>query len=508
MIGKLRFYMCTILIVSMIVLTTGCANGGSTAQNDDNNDADTELATYEEIVEESGYLKAIEYFDEWNTKMDENESMEFAKGVSYELLSKMADYNSLTYIQMNHIEYPHLRSYADYLYSGIYDSNNNTFNYAYFDDEEIRKAAEEIKDDNVFILAKTYFYENEEYDEGFAITIDPEIYEKIEKCMKIAFTKDSQDYYSIDGEPVYGLDKLVIADQQVIDWDWDKETSYPNLMIESNEYFPMLVDAWKSIVILPVEIVYDEEAAIDSLLESDGGSEYKANTEYNIDLDGDGVEEVVIFNTISQRFTGNVLSINDNLIYLDEVGIYTEFTSLGFNIVDIDGEDGRKEIIIESSNPPEGTIFSVFDYTPNSEEEKVRELISIETNGNEIVFNNDGSFYYIGQSNLVSGAEIKIGFYLGDGGKPVYDGPEGDEMFYISPLHTVANMDITVFAEANVESESFLIKNGQGFNINYESVEGWLNISPDNDSEAEYWVDPFILNHFEITPFENVRFYS
>jgi hypothetical protein len=507
MIGKMRFYLCTILIVVMIVLTTGCSDGKGTRQSDDN-DSDREyedIKSFDDIFQESGYLNAIEYFNVISNKMDENEKVEFAKGVSYELLARMSDYQPLVYIQKNHIEYPPVRGYVDYLYNGIYDSNNNTFNYAYFDDEDIRNAAEKIMNDNVLDLAKSYFYENEEYDDGFAITIDPEIYIKIEKCIEIAFTKDSQGYYSIGGEPVYGLDKLVIADQKAT--EWDEEEIYKTLFIESPEYLKNMVDAWKTTIIIPVEIVYDEDAAA-NVSELDYDAEYKANIEYSIDLDGDGVEEVVTFNTISSRFLGNMLSINENLVYLDEHGIDTDLTSLGFDIVDIDTEDGRKEIIIESANPPEGTIFSIFDYTPDNEEEKVRELIAIETSGNDIVFENNGSFYQLGESNLVRGAEIKIGYYMGDGGMPVYDGPEGDGIFYINPLHTVVNMDMTVFTEPNIESESFVIKNGEGFSINYENIDGWLNIILDDNEGTEYWVDPSTLDHFEITPFENVKFYS
>lgn len=507
MIGKMRFYLCTILIVVMIVLTTGCSDGKETSQNDDN-DSDTEyedIKSFEDIFQESGYLNAIEYFNVINNKMDENEKLEFAKGVSDELLARISDYQPLVYIQKNHIEYPPVRGYVDYLYNGIYDSNNNTFNYAYFDDEDIRNAAEKIMNDNVLYLAKSYFYENEEYDDGFAITIDPEIYSKIEKCLEIAFTKDSEDYYSIDGEPVYGLDKLVIADQKAT--EWDEEATYQTLFIDSPEYLKNMVVAWKTTIIIPVKIVYDEDAAA-NVSELDYDAEYKANIEYRIDLDGDGVEESVTFNTISSRFLGNVLSINENLVYLDEHGIDTELTSLGFEIVDIDADDGRKEIIIESANPPEGTMFSIFDYTPDNGEEKVRELIAIETSGNDIVFENNGSFYKIGESNLVQDAEIKIGYYIGDGGMPVYDGPEGDGIFYINAVHTVSIMDMTVFTEPNIESESFVIKNGEGFSINYENTDGWLNIILDDNEGTEYWVDPSTLDHFEITPFENVKFYS
>lgn len=506
MLSKKSFLVIAALVIVFSITACSGGSGDISEENDSKS-----ILKCEEVIAVDGLGGAMDYYNANNNLMTEDEKQEFGSEVLLELVGECEMYGILPYIEKTNLEYPMTMQYADYLYEGLYDSESNKFNYgSYSDDEYLSQAFTSLSESDLFIFAKAYFFENEAYDDGFIFTVNPRYLDTVIEFLGLVAEKDDMNNYYIEGEPLYGFGNLTMPSRIIKGQDdsWKEDDMYATVMLESNDNINVMQDAWKTTVLIPVELVNDDSQG--PIIHNDmDGDKYLANYEHFIDLNSDGVDELVMFNTKSMRYISNAFSINDDWVYFDDIDIIGELTYNRFKIINLDENDNRMEIMVESSRPPYEIEYSILAYYPDLDEgERIQNLISIDTEGNEPVFRGDGTFYTRNPSAYIEDASIDYEYMVNPDGAIVSVVSEGATFEYVEGIHDVAVKDFTVNLETDEDSISVTIAEGQGFTIHGENMEGWLIISPDNDQNSRFWINPEILNHIDKSPFEKVRFWS
>lgn len=547
----LSILLCLLLVMVMLV---GCSNNEAPASNDvENNNKDTsgedtdnnqdtakKLKTYEEVYNAEGLLEAINYFNAVSDLFTDEERQAFAEGVAYAINDRGNEYHDVKFIPVKDKTIPNKFENVDYIYGDIYDSKNNTLNIAAFEEKHFVEMINKIKEDDVFTIVKAYYAEDIIYDDGFTIAIHPDINAKLKKCLDIAFDEDQEGYYSTkEGEPVYGLEAICFPNKIVksSDTSFESEENYTGIYLESIDKIKLFEKVWKEYIYIPVTIINEvitpkeesqdkpkdkpkEETPADDNKATDNNSQetsenkaiidgvYQAMIDHYIDMDGDGTKDKVNFKTASGDMVGDRLLINDAGHEFATFGIPEEIT-YGFKLIDIDENDGRKEILIEAADPPVGVTYSIFTYDDSKEyDDKVVYLGSFDTYHDNIVFNGDGFFYTDLNSDYVSGAKIRYTYYLNFEGEIEMQYFMDGVISYVEPIDTKSNESFTVYGAPNVDSEKTTIPSGTEFTIYYENPDGWLNILVVDIEEQYFWINPEDLDHFDIKPFEAVQFHS
>lgn len=255
-------------------------------------------------------LGAIEYFDENYDQFSEEAQKAFADKVSYEVSDRGNKYSVANFSSSVEEPIPRRIRFVNSLYENIYDLESNTLNLNYIEDTSIKEAIKDIKNDDVFIMTKAYYIEEVFEDFGFEVVIHPDTYHKLKKCLDITYVEleNSMGYETQEGESVCGLDGFhkPIEVLKASDVKWDDK--YPSVYLESPENLDLLEGSWKTVAYIPVKIIDEkqpdkEDAPVFSddktLIESNGTNyyKYKTNTTVHFDIDQDGTDEEIIYDT-------------------------------------------------------------------------------------------------------------------------------------------------------------------------------------------------------------------
>ncbi|MFP4015968.1 MAG: hypothetical protein ACLFUI_02950 [Halanaerobiales bacterium] len=232
------------------------ANNNNIVLNTSQNGKQSSLKTYEEVYSEEGLLGSINYFDTNYDRFTTETLNQFAYSISWELGNRVLRYYNINNIEAADIPAPPTIEMVDSLYPDIYDSDTNTLN----PDKlrtELRQAVLQATLDDVLMVAKSY-YITEGYieDNGFRLSIYPEVFKKLQRALDLTFSYQDGRYFDPDYGEVFGSRQLSIPKELVktSDSSWESNASYPEVLVEDIEKLALLKDAFKTHVYIPVNI--------------------------------------------------------------------------------------------------------------------------------------------------------------------------------------------------------------------------------------------------------------
>ena len=239
------------------------------------------LKSYDQIYyQEGGLMACLNYFDTNYDKFSEKARITFAEQLCRAINDKGMEYSIVNDIRHKVGAGPYTLENVNSLYPGIYDRNSNTLSIQNFDDETATML-KLLKKDDIFMLAKSYFVMEDEFnDNGFRLVIHPNTYKKLKRALDLIEKNDSFKHYAdVHGTLVYGLDLITMPDELVTksDVSWSSENVYPKVFVEIPEQLKLLEGGWKVEIYLPVNI---QNEALDNKV--DGSSKLSGYTAENI----------------------------------------------------------------------------------------------------------------------------------------------------------------------------------------------------------------------------------
>lgn len=275
--------MVVIITLIMIFSLGGCGDSQSKDDNlnesDQNaNTSDNDYKTYFEVVYNEGLLEAYEYFDENFENLSAEDKNDYLEELKKETLKRADLYKVFSDYQGVESQAPRTIENVDAFYPNVFDSSEYLFNINSLD-EEIKIAANELKNDDIFALCKAY-WNTEGYieDIGFAAVLRKDVADIITNRFG-----DSKDEI---------LNNLNSYTDQVsgMDNSFETEARNPVVLLENVDKFNLFEGLNKIVLYVPLKIVDEPVIENDSSDDEDSKDEDESSASDNENKDDETSE--------------------------------------------------------------------------------------------------------------------------------------------------------------------------------------------------------------------------
>ena len=278
-----KFLSILIIIMLFALLVTGCSNdsgkaieneeevAGDDANEDSKNDIEKEpeeksgddlddseepneelneeeMSLFEDVYLESGLIESIEYVHENKDSFKEEGLSDYLNSLEQTITEKADYYGELLYFEIFPSQIPNTIEYVGDIYKDIYYPEENQFNVNLIAQGSIDEALA-LNDDEFFTFTKAYYAMDGSIDDlGFRMIIKKEVYDMLADLYPgESFSEQRKET---------ALNVSTYTDYFTsMDNEFESEYTYPVVLVENTDKIEELRNAWKTEVLIPVEIV-------------------------------------------------------------------------------------------------------------------------------------------------------------------------------------------------------------------------------------------------------------
>jgi hypothetical protein len=207
-----------------------------------------EMRLFEDVYLESGLVASIEYVHENNDSFSEESLSNYLDSLEKTITEKADYYGELLYFEVYPSQIPNTIEYIGDIYKDIYYPEENQFNINLLAQGNIDEALA-LNDDDFFTFTKAYYaMDGTIEDIGFRMIIKKEVYDMLADLYPgESFSEERKET---------ALNVSTYTDYYTsMDKEFESEYTYPIVLVDTYDKIEALRNAWKTEVLIPVEIV-------------------------------------------------------------------------------------------------------------------------------------------------------------------------------------------------------------------------------------------------------------
>jgi hypothetical protein len=207
-----------------------------------------EMRLFEDVYLESGLVASIEYVHENNDSFSEESLSNYLDSLEKTITEKADYYGELLYFEVYPSQIPNTIEYIGDIYKDIYYPEENQFNINLLAQGNIDEALA-LNDDDFFTFTKAYYaMDGTIEDIGFRMIIKKEVYDMLADLYPgESFSEERKET---------ALNVSTYTDHFTsMDKEFESEYTYPIVLVDTYDKIEALRNAWKTEVLIPVEIV-------------------------------------------------------------------------------------------------------------------------------------------------------------------------------------------------------------------------------------------------------------
>jgi ABC-type antimicrobial peptide transport system permease subunit len=207
-----------------------------------------EMKLFEDVYLESGLIASIEYVHENYDSFSEESLSNYLDSLEKTITEKADYYGELLYFEVYPSQIPNTIEYIGDIYKDIYYPEENQFNVNLIAQDNIDEALA-LNDDEFFTFTKAYYaMDGSIEDIGFRMVIKKEVYAMLADLYPgESFSEERKET---------ALNVSTYTDHFTsMDKEFESEYTYPIVLVDTCDKIEELRNAWKTEVLIPVEIV-------------------------------------------------------------------------------------------------------------------------------------------------------------------------------------------------------------------------------------------------------------
>jgi len=202
-----------------------------------------EMSLFEDVYLESGLVASIEYLHENKDSFKEEDLSDYLDGLEQTINEKVDNYGQLLYFEIFPSQIPNTIIYKD-----IYYPEENQFNVNLIAKDNIDEALA-LNNDEFFTFTKAYYaMDGSIEDMGFRMVIKKEIYAMLADLYPGESFSEERKETTL---PISSYTDHFTS----MDNEFESEYTYPIVLVDTYDKIEELRNAWKTEVLIPVEIV-------------------------------------------------------------------------------------------------------------------------------------------------------------------------------------------------------------------------------------------------------------